>query len=394
MHAFIKENEKIIGPGILLIVWSVVHLALWMHFGVRPLFDSMAFVRAADYLLTYHQLEESHHIFYSIPVSVLAFSRFLSPDTVIPFLAFQCLLSGVALLALYHAASNITGDHRAGFFTGLIYLLWWDNIQWNMAVMSESIFCSSIAVSLWWLSRFNGTYRDHTILVFLNILVMLTRPTGVVIIVGSVVYLFVYHWNVISASVLRMTACFASAALMMVIGASVMSAHWDFTSEYAKGNIITYADVISDQSLSSPMLRLDTAGLDNPPREYPSIKKILYFMFHNPLHFLKASALKMYFLISGFRPYYSFKHNTIAGLWMLFIYGASCVAMLRLRNTKLLFFIIAVAACNTLLVGISSADWDNRFYIPMEPGIAILAGTGLTFILRKKLYRLTYNHQT
>lgn len=38
---------------------------------------------------------------------------------------------------------------------------------------------------------------------------------------------------------------------------------------------------------------------------------------------------------------------------------------------------------NCGLIAISTVDWDNRFYIPMEPGLVLLAGGGINYFLMK-----------
>jgi hypothetical protein len=46
-------------------------------------------------------------------------------------------------------------------------------------------------------------------------------------------------------------------------------------------------------------------------------------------------------------------------------------------------FSLSVIALNCALIGIASVDWDNRFFIPIEPGLVLVAGGGGEFLLRK-----------
>jgi hypothetical protein len=35
-----------------------------------------------------------------------------------------------------------------------------------------------------------------------------------------------------------------------------------------------------------------------------------------------------------------------------------------------------------MLVSVSAVDWDNRFFLPMQPGIVLLAGGGGGYLIR------------
>ena len=68
---------------------------------------------------------------------------------------------------------------------------------------------------------------------------------------------------------------------------------------------------------------------------------------------------------------------------MAIIYTLSAIAWIKYRGEPILYFILTVVAVNASLIGISTVDWDNRFYIPMEPGIVLLAGCGLSILISK-----------
>jgi hypothetical protein len=42
---------------------------------------------------------------------------------------------------------------------------------------------------------------------------------------------------------------------------------------------------------------------------------------------------------------------------------------------------LVVMLANCALVGIATIDWDNRFYVPMPPGIVFLAGGGAAYLV-------------
>jgi hypothetical protein len=120
---------------------------------VRNLVDSLGYTAAADFFLAHGVLEDVHHVFYAVPIFIISFFRWIFLGEVIPFLIFQCVISWLAVCALYKATTKIFDSNTAGFLTTLIFLLWLDNIHWNVAVMTESLTCSMICFIIYTLSH-------------------------------------------------------------------------------------------------------------------------------------------------------------------------------------------------------------------------------------------------
>lgn len=66
---------------------------------------------------------------------------------------------------------------------------------------------------------------------------------------------------------------------------------------------------------------------------------------------------------------------------MMVIYGLFYLGWKQLTNKPFQFFVLVIILVNCLLVSISTVDWDNRFYIPMEPVIVLIAGRGAVYVL-------------
>ncbi len=369
----------------LVFVWTIVHLLVFWRLGIRTLYDSKGYVAAADYFLAEQSLQDMHHVFYAVPILILALTRFLFGDTVVPFLILQILTSGLAMVALYKTAVKAFEEQAAGFFSVLLFLLWWDNIQWNTAVLTESIFCSLTMLILYIVISGDRTLRYYVTIASMAIILFLTRPTAVVVIVGIVGYALAENWQMIGSKIWRVRMVFVLLAVVSVVAAGLMFHHWDFTEQYVEGNIVTYMNTIKDSDLYYESLRLSTEQLILPDPDKPSIVKIVTFVYQNPIHFLKAFFLKIGYLVTGVRPYYSSMHNCFIIIWMIFIYFLFYLGVrtLKDRNIKLLVFIIICV--NGSLVGISTVDWDNRFYVPMQPVIVLMAAGGASHVYRRVL---------
>jgi hypothetical protein len=372
---------------ILGVVFIAIHLLLFYIYGVRSLYDSRLYIDSADFLVANGSIDESYRLFYAVPISVLAFCRWLFPEQVIPFLIFQILLSGVAAVSLYRAAEKVFNSSLAGFFSVMILLLWWDIIQWNTTVMTESIFLSLMCLLLYMLVKFSGKKNDWMWITLLMIAILFTRPTGIIAVVVTLLFFIRYYWhNVLSGRFLR-TSLIICLTFIAICGAYLMFSLWDFTEQLYKGNLITYADVAEGSPLYDESLQLKTDGLQLGDQESHPLIKLLSFITSNPLHFIKAAAMKIAYLMTAIRPYYSWQHNVASGVWLLIIYIMFFLGYRESRNAPVKYSVLAMIVINCLLVGISTVDWDNRFYIPMVPGIVLMAGGGGSVFFARILNR-------
>lgn len=393
MHDQRKYSIQVYHLAILVLLWIVVHILLVHQYDLRNLHDARSYIRRADYLLAHGRLEDLQDIFYAVPVSLMALFRWMFPTQLLAYLFFQSVVSGLATIALYRATARIFNNPLAGLFAGIIFLLWWDNIQWNTTTMTESLACSVICFTLYRLSRFTGSVRDYGWIILLLAINFFTRPTGIVVIVGTLAFLLHYYRHDIHRNSKVMLVGIPCLLVLAYISADQMFSRWDFTEQYQKGNIVTYMDVIEGGDLYSKEMRLDTSGIIVTQQE-PSVWKIVTFIINNPVHFAKAACLKVYYLMIGIRPYYSTLHNLYALIWMALIYILYYTGWRSITNRSIRFFTIVVVILNGCLIAISTVDWDNRFYIPMEPGIVLLAGGGVAYVVdRIKARRVRNNLQ-
>lgn len=356
---------------LLAVLWLLVHLFLFQHYGVRNLLDSAYYVKFADLFLERGRLVDIHHIFYSIPIMLLAASRWLFPDQVVPYLILQGIISMFAVISLYKASSKIFKNPLAGFLSGIIYLAWWDNIQWNTAIMTESLLASATCFMISCLVRFEGRRNDYLRIAILCIIVLFVRPTGIVIVTGVVCFLVRYHWKYLQHRPVVRYSIITGLIIVAVIGANLMFSLWDFTDQLKKGNIVTYADSVKGTALFSRSLQVDSDDLEFAEPGTPPVLTIMHLIIYNPIYFLKSGFLKVCYLLLAVRPYYSTYHNIFSVLWISLIYILVYFGLKSAANGPINFFVMAVILVNCALISISSVDWDNRFYIPMWPGIVL-----------------------
>lgn len=385
------ERSKMLHYCIILIAGACTHAFLFYVFGIRDEFvDSLRYIEMADYLLSNSHFQFFYQIFYAIPVALLAVFTLVFENGITAFIAFQSLLSLVAAFALYHATSRLFKDDVSGLVAALCYFLWFDCLQWNTALMTESLASTITCFTLCHLVRFRRTVKDFMVLIALLSCSILTRPTGVVLVLAVTVFFLTRYYELPQRNALRSFALVLFSCLVFLAGAVLMIDHWDFTDQYERGNVVTYMDTIEGRPHYSELLRVDTKGLTLPERNMSPFNKIVFFATHNPLHFFKAGVLKIFYTLSWYRPYFSTLHNLYSSLWLLLIYTFCYVGFGRTSDVAVRNFAVALILSNCLLVGITAADWDNRFFLPMQPVIVLLAGGGAAHIFRFLIRRLKF----
>ncbi|MEQ8469711.1 MAG: hypothetical protein RIC35_00920 [Marinoscillum sp.] len=368
----------------LLLIGVIVNSAILLVYGQRPdLYDVRVYVNGADYLLEVGSFESVHHVFYGLHVAIIAFSRLLVPGEILPVIIFQMILAVLATVALYHAAYKLFKNRYAAFLSGLVFLFWWDCLHWNGTVMSESLFCSLTILIIYLLVHFDNRKTDFARLAIAMLALCFTRPTFIVVVVGLAAYFLFSYWNYLRALSMRKKLLSASVlAMISLLGATLMFQKWDFTVDYISGEVVTYMSTVQESSLYHETLHtpLANASVGLSDSKW-GIVRITSFIIDHPGYFFTLAIKKVYYLLTFQRPYYSTWHNLFSALWMAMMYSCFVIGFLHCTHRPIKAFVITVIIVNCLLIGISSVDWDNRFYIPMEPGIVLFAGFGAYKVL-------------
>jgi hypothetical protein len=349
---------------------------LFYRSGLRvDLFDSRGYRDTGRELVEDGQLSRPTYVFYIIPISLVGLFE-KADSSLTAFFIFQSVISLLAALALYKSAAHAYSNRSAGLCAALIFALWWDNIQWNTALMTESLACSLTCFLIHRLVFFKDQQLDLLAVALLCVACLLTRPTGVINVVAVTIFFVHRYRQQLRARPIIKYGVLITTFLLLAGGAWLMFAIWDFTDQYVRGNIVTYMDSIEGQPLYYESLRLATDEVAKPESTSNGMLRIAEFIYRNPLHFLQAASLKIFYLLSGVRPYYSWLHNSLTLMFLFVIYYWSFIGNRLLKRRDVALLCLSTIVVNCLLVGVSTIDWDNRFYIPMEPAIVLLAAGG------------------
>jgi hypothetical protein len=356
----------------------VVHLACYLIYKDRPLDDAQHYLDAAILLLEEGKIDEHFHVLYFIPIALLSICTWLFSEPVAGFVMFQIGVSAVAVVALYRTTEAIS-TQTAAFFSALIFVLWIDIVRWNVLVMTDSLFGS---ITIFVLNRF--LMRTHLRRYALELMLMLiigifTRPVGILLIIAVGASAIVGYAKRHSVSRSVITIFVLALGGCTIILAYYLSLSWDFTDQYFRGNVITYADTYTgDKS----WIHFDPHYTDTSNQS--PILKTLRFIVQRPIHVILVSLLKFLYLVSGIRPYYSASHNLFTLIWMTVVYTGVINGLKVMSRSAFKTPLLALIIGNCLLVTMTTVDWDNRFYIPMEGAVVILSAVGLSNVVSKR----------
>jgi hypothetical protein len=253
--------------------------------------------------------------------------------------------------------------------------------------LTESLSCSTTCFVLYALVYFDGKSKWFFIIALLLAVSLFTRPTGLLTLAGMLTFFVFYYRSQWKTSPVAMTAiCVVTGILGIWVGL-IMLDQWDFTDQHARGNIVTYMDTLKDGPLYDESLRMNTTDIVPPRHVQSAVGKLMFFFLDNPRLSAKASFLKVFYLITAVRPYYTKWHNAFLLAWMGVTYFFFFAGWSVIRRNPVVYFVGAVILLNCMLIAISTVDWDNRFYVPMEPGIVLLAGGGMGFVWKRWIER-------
>lgn len=356
----------------------LVQFFLFLHYGIKVSVDTAMYIDDAGTLLTGH-LPDGRNIWYlgySFFLSVLFF--FGGDEKMVVF--FQCVFSGLAAFALYSLVNQMSSNKVIAIISVSLYLAWIKIHQWNMFIYTDSLFASFSIISLALLS---GSKKEWQFLGALLVIAFtfFLRPTGICLVTAVVGY-FLYRayakMSKVGFVVTLIGLCVLSVLLLnFVLKEFVQS----IVESYAKAEIIYPNINLGIQKHND---------LTIPSTDHAPIIRILLFGFYNPIYFLKITGFKALLFLANVKPYFSLLHNLaiVSVLYPIYAFAFYGIKILSWSGEKI--FILCFIVTQTIMVGLTSENWDGRFLVPVLPFVFILASFGI--VQRFQSNHLFANH--
>jgi len=159
---------------------------------------------------------------------------------------------------------------------------------------------------------------------------------------------------------------------------------YGFMNDYQRGELIfgmfqypnsPYYDILT---INRP------DNLYYPEESYPPLIRLILFIVHHPIYWLKLIFGKLFLFFLHVRPFWASWHNIYSILFLVPVYAFFFKGLFFGKATwKIKLFSMVLIGFHALSVGMLTDDWDGRFLLPVLPLFFLIAGKGLSgFIIK------------
>lgn len=348
--------------SILLIVWAIINGAIIFSQGIIVTGEAGKYISEAHTFITTGSLSITNYWFYFTQIFVLALS-FKTGIGYTGVLIIQLFFSAWATWSFYRLARQFFPVQTA--LAGTILLLLNHPFQeLNTYLQTESLFFSFTIIFGSWLLRLSKCSPLHVGAAVLSLaLLSITRPTGLLLIPPTALYLFFTFFNTIGKRLkIAITAAVTIVFLFTVNAVIGSKGEWDFILPYQQEQIIC------------GLPRVEHIIANNNLNE-DSLYDLLYYITHHFGLFVKLAVLKSIAFFGLMRPYYSTHHNLILAIYFYPLYIAFIWSLkwwMKNERCRTLFLAgaIGITWATTML---TCDDWHNRWLLSVSPWIILMA---------------------
>lgn len=354
--------------GLLTGLWVLVQVLFWRKFG-GPHFvnDSARYLDYARGIAGHGYFEPGHNLRYVLyPLFQSVWLRLgLGWAGIV---VGQMAVSALASRAIYRGTRRLArGGRGAAALATLAFIAWPDIQQFNVFLLTESLFISLVVLSFGAFTKVkSGRPRDWTLLLLVLALAALVRPNGFVVGLAAALA---------GLDALRRRADrrpWRAALLGLVLLAPLLWAALNhqlatfyLMDTYQRGELIFRYQLWAVHQ---------AAPLEMPPPGTGPAARVLYFAVHNPVYLGRLMLGKLFVFVSYLKPHYSLAHRVLGVLVLWPAYWlAACGARRRGIWRPARAFLAGVFLLQTAIIMLTVDDWDVRFLAPVLPVVFVLA---------------------
>lgn len=370
-----QTNQVPIGNNrwnLLVAVWVIVQIAMYLFFGIVVKGESIKYTNEAIYFDQHLSFSQPKYLFYASYILIRWIDFKLSTGYWFTYLL-QLLANFLAVVSFYKFIQKQFNSPSTGFISSLVLILCLPWQSWTTHLYTESLFLSLLVLFGISFLQQEKTRTDWLLTFGLLVLLVFTRPTGLLLIpvVGICLWLEAIRskrWiSLIGLPVLAIIGFY-----FLLNYAMKGEGEFDFMKPFVEEHLICGVP-----GNARTDLRLSDNG--------NTLEGLVFYVLHNPEQFFSL-AIKKFLLFFGMtRPHYSAAHNLALQLFFYPLYLAALVGLVAgwRKYRSLVRFSLLLIACFTLSVVLSCDDWLNRFIMPVLPFILLLAVTGIKEVYNK-----------
>jgi len=308
----------------------------------------------------------------------------------------QAILGGLTVVAVYLLTRHVF-DLTTGIIAGLATCFHPWLIFWTGYILTETVFVLLLVLSVLAFVRLLAGQRSIQA-VWAGIILGLTslaRPVGL-----SFGLLLCVPWRFLFMETAKrrilLGACLVSFTLVLSpwVIHNYLSFH-QFIPVSRNGDPLYRANNLSVATYlgkTTGQGRSERYELPEGVRSLGELEKAaalrnaaFQFIWHHPVEFTRRALSRLYLFWSPTFPTYSFKHNLYNSIFYLFLYVAALVGLFLLVRKKQwthVWIFIVIFGYFSLVHAATIVDWDQRYRLPLQPFLCVLAAAGGLHLLR------------
>jgi hypothetical protein len=352
-----------LGLAIIIIVWAIIQFYFIYHHGIITTGEAEKYIAEAHTFLSTGTLSAPKYWFYFVQISLLAIA-FKTGLGYSFALIVQLLFNALATYSFYRLISRLF-PYQTAIAGTLLLLLNYPFQEFNVYLQTESFFYSfTILFSSYVLQLSKLTLLRFTGIVAALAILCITRPTGILFVPVTFIYLFFAFLKHINT---KLKITFTIAVTLVVTwalnGLLGSGGDLDFMLPYREEHIICGLPTLNQPA------SIDTATNGN------SLYGLAYYITHNFSQFCRLALLKCKSFFTMVRPYYNTGHNILLAVYFypIYVFALSGINWWRRHNASRLIYLsgsILITLCTTLL---TCDDWHNRWLLSISPYLLLLA---------------------
>ena len=344
-----------------IILWGIVQYFIFKQNGIvtnleaeKYIFNANSIIEKGSFNLEY--LSYSTYIIFL----ALLFKIGLGYKSVI---FVQLALNGLATFKLFQITEKISGKRVVAYIATFFFISCYQIQVWNFHLYTDSFFLSILIIFIDSLINFNyNKWRSFTIITLLFILLLFSRPVGILFLIPATIYLtFKYQSNFKPKKLSYSIILFISCSTLLLAG-----------NIFLYRNDLSFSDLIKSIYSNSIICGWDTDLII--PQEDNS---------NGILFNIKKMIIKIGYYYGMVRPYYSNTHNLILTTFYP-VYVFSLIGSFTIfKQKEYKYLMLSIISLFSLLITATCINWHGRFILPILPFIIILGAIGFNEIIQK-----------
>lgn len=372
-HIQIRLSERLL--FVLLVFWAIIQGVFLLKNGIVTSGEAEKYIREAHLFIETGRLSSPNFWLYFVQILLLSICIKLKSGFVLA-IGVQLFLNLAATTSFYKVLLRLSGNKAIAFTGTALLLINHPYQEFNLYLQTESIFYSLTLLHSCYLIKIEKLTLKNVFVIAASLcLLIITRPTGLLFVPPTCIFLFLIHTRKMSVGKkITIASIFAFLFFFLLDKALSSGGELDLMLPFKNQSVI--CGITSPEGPTS----LKTNGTSN------SVLGLFYFITHNLQLFFRMAIYKTWAFFGLYRSYFSPGHNIFIIGYFLLLYVLTIANLsFWVKEKPVVFAYMAVLILMTWIsVMLTCDDWHNRFFLTLSPYFILLA-LGFISRLRKKI---------